>query len=257
MARKQVHEIEVQATPQQVWRAVTEADHIIRWFAPQARVEPGLGGKVWISWGPGMEGEAPIHLWEPDRRFGWTEGEGDRAKLVELTIEAKDGFTLVRLTQGGFGDGPRHADEYESVDGGWQTFLASLQHALAVHQGQSFQPVCRMLVVPGSRDTVVSLLNEQLRFDPPLNDIPVGGSYTATLPNGIAIEGTRLNPFKPGYYLLTVADWNESLIAFFSEQAGDKTYVTFQGYLFGPGTERAQELESAFAAINTASSPSA
>jgi uncharacterized protein YndB with AHSA1/START domain len=254
MPRKQLHEIEVKATPEEVWRTVTEADQIIRWFAPEARVEPGEGGKVWISWGGGMEGEAPIHLWEPPSRFGWTEGEGEHAKLIEMEIIGQEGTTKVRLTQSGFGDGAKFEDEYEAVNGGWQTFFAVLQHGLAVHQGQPFQPVCRTLVVPGSRDTVVDLLNDQLHVEPPLNDLAVGASYRLTMPDGTTIFGKRLHPFKVGYYLLTVDEWNDSMIAFFSEQAGENTYVTFQGYLFGPATAQAASLGANFGAIRAGAS---
>ena len=36
--------IEIKATPEEVFRAVTDPAQIVKWFAPYARVEPGGGG---------------------------------------------------------------------------------------------------------------------------------------------------------------------------------------------------------------------
>ena len=65
MSRKFESEIEIAASAQTVWAALTEADGIRGWFAPEARVTPGVHGSVWASWGPGMEGESRIECWEP------------------------------------------------------------------------------------------------------------------------------------------------------------------------------------------------
>ena len=50
----------VHASLDAVWRALTEADELRRWFPVDARVSPGVGGSIWLSWGDGAEGEAPI-----------------------------------------------------------------------------------------------------------------------------------------------------------------------------------------------------
>ena len=46
--------VTIDAAPDAVWKALTDAEEITRWFAPDARVTPGQGGKVWLSWGEGM-----------------------------------------------------------------------------------------------------------------------------------------------------------------------------------------------------------
>ena len=103
-------ETEFPGTPDDAWEVLTQADEIARWFPLEARVEPGVGGKVWLSWGPGMAGEAPIHVWEPGARFGWTENYGEDAEgrpievTVDFHIEGRDGTTVVRLVQAGFSD---------------------------------------------------------------------------------------------------------------------------------------------------------
>ena len=41
--------IDIDATPEEVWRALTDAGELMRWFPLQARVTPGKGGSVF--WG--------------------------------------------------------------------------------------------------------------------------------------------------------------------------------------------------------------
>jgi uncharacterized protein YndB with AHSA1/START domain len=127
-------QIEIGAAPDDVWRALTEAEQLIRWFPAEARVSPGVGGTIFISWGPGCEGEAPIHLWEPGHRFGWQE-PGPQTLAVEWEIEAKQGRCLVRLVQSGFGDEPSRDDYIDAVDRGWSYFLINLRHYLERHAG--------------------------------------------------------------------------------------------------------------------------
>lgn len=62
-------EIAIDATPDEVWRALTEGEELKRWFPLDARVKPGVGGSVWLSWGEGSEWESPIEIWEPSRHL--------------------------------------------------------------------------------------------------------------------------------------------------------------------------------------------
>lgn len=64
--RKEELQVELDGTAEEVWLLLTEGEGITRWFAPKARMTPGVGGTVWLSWGRGMEGEAPITGREPD-----------------------------------------------------------------------------------------------------------------------------------------------------------------------------------------------
>jgi uncharacterized protein YndB with AHSA1/START domain len=131
-------EIELQASPEEVWRAITEADRIAEWFAPDVKVTPGLGGSIYVGWGPGMGGEAPIRVWEPGKRFGWVQGEGTEA-AQDVTFEihegTKPGTATLRLVHSGFGADAKFDDEYESSFGGWSTFFAMLQDGLARFAG--------------------------------------------------------------------------------------------------------------------------
>jgi uncharacterized protein YndB with AHSA1/START domain len=135
VSRSIVKEVVINAPADVVWRALTEAEELQRWFPVDARVEPGLGGAVWLSWGEGVEGTAPITSWEPERRFGWTETRGPLKLAVDFHIEARGGSTVVRLVHSGFGEGSEWDDEFHMTQGGWAYFMEHLRWYLERHRG--------------------------------------------------------------------------------------------------------------------------
>jgi len=135
MSRALVKEVLVQAPPDVVWRALTDAQELARWFPVEARVEPGVGGSLWLSWGEGASGEAPITAWEPSRRLQWTEDRGPVKLAVDFHLEPRGGGTLVRLVQSGFGEGPEWDAEFHMTEGGWSYFLEHLRWYLERHRG--------------------------------------------------------------------------------------------------------------------------
>lgn len=61
--------LEINAPVEAVWKALAEADEIARWFSPEARVQPGAGGKVVWIWKDIAEWESRIEIWEPNRHL--------------------------------------------------------------------------------------------------------------------------------------------------------------------------------------------
>jgi uncharacterized protein YndB with AHSA1/START domain len=121
--------IEVNAPAHVVWQALTEAEHLTRWFPPVARVEPGAGGSIFASWGDGVEGTWLIEVWEPNRALRLNEGAG----TVDCLIEARGNTTVLRVVQSGFGADASFDDQYESTSSGWHYFLYNLKHYLERH----------------------------------------------------------------------------------------------------------------------------
>jgi uncharacterized protein YndB with AHSA1/START domain len=246
MARTQTHEIVLNGTLEDVWKLLTEAEGLTRWFVPEARVNPGLGGTVFVSWGEGMSGEGKIHLWEPAKAFGWTES-GPAPKLVEFFLEGAGGQTKLRLVQSGFGEGAQFDDEYDAVMGGWRTFLGTMAFGLANHGLNSCEQVAKIAMAAGNRADIVARISTQLGFAEPLSGIAVGQAYRAELPVLGTIQGTRLDPDKEGYYLLTLDNWDRSVAALFFEKFGDQIAVTQQWFLFGAAREKAAALRAELA----------
>lgn len=135
-------EVEVDAPLEAAWRAVSTGEEMARWFSPQARIEPGEGGSVWISWGEGVEGEAPIGAWEPGRKLRWVEelpdpeAPGEKVRLaVEFTVEGREGRTVVRLVHSGFTENEGWDDYFDGLLTGWSYFMRHLQLYLERHRG--------------------------------------------------------------------------------------------------------------------------
>jgi uncharacterized protein YndB with AHSA1/START domain len=131
-------EIEIKASPEAVWRALAEAEELRRWFPADARVEPGVGGKVWVSWGQGMEWEQGIDIWEPGKHLRTTSPMPGLAVpfATDYFIEVRGDATVLRLVNSGFGSGAEWDDMYFGMDGGWTYFLFNLRHYLERHPGK-------------------------------------------------------------------------------------------------------------------------
>lgn len=138
MARREMtHELAIDATPEQIWHALTTKEGLERWFPPHAEVrEPGVGGVIWCSWGGAYEGEAKILEWEPLRRLKTTFGDPAGPLTCTYEILSERGSTVVRITTAGFGEGEEWAGSYDGINRGWKFELRGLRHALERHPGE-------------------------------------------------------------------------------------------------------------------------
>ena len=145
MSRSHETVIDIKATPEEVFRALTDPEEIVKWFVPGARVDPRVGGEYVKVWGPGMESKATISAWEPgthfasytDRSFAFgAQGKPVdtgvvRRMAVDYYIEAiGGGITRLRLVQSGFGPESPWDDEFESTKTGWADYLKKLKNVL-------------------------------------------------------------------------------------------------------------------------------
>lgn len=123
----------IAADTKAVWAALTEADKLMRWFAPDVRVNPGNEGSIFVSWGPGMEGESKIRLWEPNEhlRFEFGENPQNRQPIsVDYFLEGKGGETVLRLVHSGFSADAEWDEEFESHLRGWRIFMHTMRYDL-------------------------------------------------------------------------------------------------------------------------------
>src|SRR5215469_15651972 len=115
--RSQEHELEIDAPIEAVWKAITDAEELTRWFVDHAMVTPGVGGTCWVAWGEGEAQQAyskRIEVWEPPHLLklgpqGPEEGdtgpspEAQAATALappiidEYTLETRGGRTLLRF----------------------------------------------------------------------------------------------------------------------------------------------------------------
>ena len=176
--KKVTAEVSIDADAETVWRALSEGEEIARWFSPEARVTPGVGGGVWLSWGEGAEWEAPIEIWEPQRHLRTVDPAPSKL-AVDYFIESKGGETVLRIVHSGFG-ADAWDDEIDTLNAGWRMFAENLKHYLERHRGQprtmaSFRhpvvPLPRAEVFPRMLTALgVTLVDEGSRFSGPLFD---------------------------------------------------------------------------------------
>ena len=122
-------EIEVDASPEQVWRAIATGPGLTSWFAPH-EVEPRQGGRLRLTLS-GWTSESTITTWDPPRRFA-TRGqpaEDGSVQAFEFLIEGREGGTTVlRFVQSFLGDD--WDGEYEGFGRGWDMYLHTLAQYL-------------------------------------------------------------------------------------------------------------------------------
>jgi uncharacterized protein YndB with AHSA1/START domain len=142
MTRSQEHEITIDAPIEAVWKAITDAEELTRWFVEEAAVEPGVGGTFTISWGGDEKGRSRIDEWEPNRKLRvsllpFSPAQDASTQIVdEYTIERRDGKTVLRLVSSGIPATPDWDGFYNGTNSGWKTFLRTLRHYLEQHRGK-------------------------------------------------------------------------------------------------------------------------
>ena len=223
MSRSIEKEVTIDAPVDLVWKALTEGEQLARWFPVEATVEPRLGGKVWLSWGGGMEGTAPIVAWEPHRRFGWAEDRGPVKIAVDFHLEAKGGTTVVRLVQSGFGAGPEWDDEYHMTDGGWSYFMQHLHWYIKRHYGvpRDLITLRESIAVPKLKG--FARVMKALSTDGAMLAAKPGDRYRTTMANGDAITGQILSSSPAtGQLGFTVSEFNDAVVFVETEPGQDR-----------------------------------
>ncbi|HUP49972.1 MAG TPA: SRPBCC domain-containing protein [Thermoanaerobaculia bacterium] len=214
--RKVERKIEIDASPDVVWKALTDAEELKRWFPLDARVRPGEGGSLWLSWGEGSEWETPIEIWQPPRHLRTVdttpgkEGAGPLRVAVDYLIEAGEGTTTVRIVHSGFAD-DAWDDEIDSIDSGWAAFLAGMKHYLERHGGQQRRLVSfRHPPVALPRPEVFGRTMAALGLDPA--SLRPGSRYETTTRGGDRFEGVTALLAPPINFTATVENWNDGFL---------------------------------------------
>jgi len=213
--------IELNASHEQVWDALTNPAELVKWFPLEARVTPGLGGKFFVSWGPGMEGEGEITAWEPGKRLGWKNFIG----TVEFIIESRGGKTVLRLVQSAFLSGEDWENEWSaSTDYGWGFMLLSLQWTFERHPGAVRQVRWpRQMSGLSREETYARLLRAGGIFKADANAIlRPGAPYSAITTTGQSFSGQVefLQPLRG--FCISIRELNDALFWVTIEGTSDK-----------------------------------
>ncbi|MFN0136768.1 MAG: SRPBCC family protein [Phycisphaerae bacterium] len=156
-------QIEIAAPVEAVWKALTDADELTRWFPLDARVKPGSGGSIWMSWRNEYQFDTPIEIWEENKhlRLVYVEATpppkpGEPVPpfvipfrvAVDYYIEGKGGSTIVRLVHSGFSRDASWDNQYDGTVRGWAFQLDGLKAYLEGHRGKSREVVYIRRAIP-------------------------------------------------------------------------------------------------------------
>jgi uncharacterized protein YndB with AHSA1/START domain len=113
----------IEASPEEVWEALTDEDRLEEWMAPEVELDPVEGGEIAVTDGD-QRRTGTVETVEEQERFAftWTRpGEGE--SFVEFTIEALPGGTRVTVVETPVGPSAM-------AFGGWGAKLGLLRHSL-------------------------------------------------------------------------------------------------------------------------------
>jgi uncharacterized protein YndB with AHSA1/START domain len=220
--------VEVDGTPEEVWRAVATGPGISSWYVPH-EVEEREGGRASASFGPGpeMQVEAVVAAWDPPHRILFTSPNFPLA--FEWLVEARDGGScVVRLINSGFGSGEDWDGQYDGMAEGWPIFLSNLQLHLRHFRGQHARAVLPMATWTGEREAVWAQLFDGIGLP---RSVALG-DVVRTGPNAPAMSGTVVE-VKP-HSLALLLDAPAPGTAFVAvEGQGDQLMVSVWLYLYG------------------------
>jgi uncharacterized protein YndB with AHSA1/START domain len=113
----------VEASPEEVWEALTDEDRLEEWLAPDVELDPVEGGEIAVRDGDDQR-NGTVETLEENEKFAFTwsrPGEGE--SFVEFTIEGLPGGSRVTVVETPIGPTSMAA-------GGWSNRLARLGRAM-------------------------------------------------------------------------------------------------------------------------------
>jgi uncharacterized protein YndB with AHSA1/START domain len=113
----------VEASPEEVWEALTDEDRLEEWMAPEVELDPFEGGEISVRDGEDHR-SGTVETMEESERFAFTwsrPGEGE--SFVEFTLEPLPAGTRVTVVETPIGP-------TGMALGGWGPRLARLERSL-------------------------------------------------------------------------------------------------------------------------------
>lgn len=227
------------ASPEQVWQALTDARELTRWFPVDAKVDPGVGGSVTWRWDDHFTSVARIETWEPRGRLRLVQerepphaadgsalaGETGVRIIMDFTIETRDGQTRLRVVHSGFNRGDAWDDEIEGVTIGWESAFYHLRHYLERHRGHDRQFGWAWATSAGSHADAWKALTGDggFAFDTPAP--PATGPFSVRTPDGTVLTGEVQLHVPDREWVGTARELGDGLIRLATWRGGGRTGI--------------------------------
>jgi uncharacterized protein YndB with AHSA1/START domain len=243
--------VELDASPEDVFRAVTDGTELAKWLAPGARVTPPEGekkGSIWISWGEGMSVEHEIEIFDAPKRLRHPSGKNGETKAplyADWLVDARaGGKATLRLVHSGFSASADWDAEFEAHARGWKLMLQNLRQYFSRHPHEPAVHLPFMSSVDSPHGSIWKTLlgtlglsarpkvDDQFRFQTPTGDVLTGVVDLVT--------DTRI-------LALVVREYGDALLRFTLEGKSDAPSTFVYGYVivYGADRPRANELLTA------------
>ncbi len=243
--------VELDASPEDVFRAVTDGTEIAKWLAPEARVTAPGGGKkgsIWISWGEGMSAEHEIEIFDAPKRLRHPAGQNAETKAplyADWSIEAREGGkTTLRLVHSGFSASADWDGEFEAHARGWALMLQNLRHYFERHANEPTVHLPFMSKAESPRGSIWKTLLGKLGFSA---SPKVGDAFRFATPKGEVLTGVVDLVTESRDMALVVREYDDALLRFTLEGKAEAPSTFVYGYaiVYGAARERASELVAA------------
>ena len=134
-------EIFIRATPERVFRALTDKADLEAWFVKEATIDLRVGGALRLVWDPESVEGTFLEV-DPPRRlvFTWDERPAIAGITTSsFTLIAEGAGTRLHLIHSGFGSGAAWDRLFENINGGWNEELEHLRTWLEAGDATSWQ----------------------------------------------------------------------------------------------------------------------
>jgi uncharacterized protein YndB with AHSA1/START domain len=130
--RSLVIERELPHPPEKIWRALTQGPLIKEWLM-ENDFQPVVGHRFTFRSTPvpNWDGiiDSEVQIIEPNKKLAYSWGTMGMVSVVEWTLVATEGGTLLRMQQSGFGSDQDAA--YKGAKYGWTKFIGNMERVVA------------------------------------------------------------------------------------------------------------------------------
>ena len=116
----------IKATPERVFKALTQKEELEHWFVPKADIDLKPGGTFRVEMAPGIGEHGKVKAVEPSQLFSftWEALSPTPTTLTFMLTKEQDG-TLVTFTHSGIGEGEGW-EIYTNIGKMWDAHLKDL-----------------------------------------------------------------------------------------------------------------------------------
>jgi uncharacterized protein YndB with AHSA1/START domain len=233
-------DLEVDATPEQVWEAIATGPGLGSWFLGDSEIEPRQGGTWKWSFG-GWTDESTVSTWDPPNRLVTTGNENLPHGIkhqFDYTVQPREGGgSAIRYVHSGAFDGDDWETEYEAMSEGDPMYLFKLVQYLNHFPGRLGAKVDAFGPNVPDREEAMTAFRRGLGL---ADDVATGDRVSLT-PAGVDPIRGEVDHVSP-HFIGVLAD--DAIYRFIHGFAGE----TLVGHhIFAPGANR-ERLESEWGA---------